>query len=221
MSNAFRTLMVPASMAATALAITNALGSGHPGMFTTKVAEGLEPADGQPDTREVVGYISTGILDSDSPLLADAATLHAACTADPSITLADCESLVRALDLTPDEPFARMAEIKAEVAESVNAAAWIAPTGAHDAYPKGATVSHGGRAWKSLVDANVWQPGVSGWRESWGQQQAGYPAWVQPTGAHDAYGIGDRVSFEGANYESLIAANVWSPSVYPAGWQAI
>lgn len=37
MSNAFRTLMVPASMAATALAITNALGSGHPGMFTTKV----------------------------------------------------------------------------------------------------------------------------------------------------------------------------------------
>lgn len=221
MSNAFRTLMVPASMAATALAITNALGSGHPGMFTTKVAEGLELADGQPDTREVVGYISTGILDSDSPLLADAATLHAACTADPSITLADCESLVRALDLTPDEPFARMAEIKAEVAESVNAAAWIAPTGAHDAYPKGATVSHGGRAWKSLVDANVWQPGVSGWRESWGQQQAGYPAWVQPTGAHDAYGIGDRVSFEGANYESLIAANVWSPSVYPAGWQAI
>ena len=114
-----------------------------------------------------------------------------------------------------------MAEIKTEVAEAVNAPAWVAPTGAHDAYPKGATVSHGGRAWKSLVDANVWQPGVSGWRESWGQQQAGYPAWVQPTGAHDAYGIGDRVSFEGANYESLIAANVWSPSVYPAGWQAI
>lgn len=221
MSNAFRTLMVPASMAATALAITNALGNGHPGMFTTKVAEGLEPVDGQPDTREVVGYISTGILDSDSPLLADAATLHAACEADPTVTLADCESLVRALDLTPDEPFGRMAEIKAEVAESVNAAAWVQPTGAQDAYPKGAVVSHGGRAWVNLTPANVWEPGVSGWRESWGQTQAGYPAWVQPTGAHDAYNIGDRVSFEGKNYESVIAANVWSPSVYPAGWKAI
>lgn len=208
--NVFRTLMVPAAQGPLAVKITDALGYPDKGMFRVEVKDGA-----------TIGYISTGIVDDASPILADAATLHAACTADPSITLADCESLVRALDLTPDEPFARMAEIKAEVAESVNAAAWIAPTGAHDAYPKGATVSHGGRAWKSLVDANVWQPGVSGWRESWGQQQAGYPAWVQPTGAHDAYGIGDRVSFEGANYESLIAANVWSPSVYPAGWQAI
>lgn len=45
--------------------------------------------------------------------------------------------------------------------------------------------------------------------------------WVQPTGAQDAYNIGDKVSFEGNNYESLINANVWSPTVYPAGWQLI
>jgi len=38
-------------------------------------------------------------------------------------------------------------------------------------------------------------------------------------GAHDAYAIGDRVTFEGATYESLIAANVWSPTAYPAGWE--
>lgn len=50
---------------------------------------------------------------------------------------------------------------------------------------------------------------------------AGYPVWVQPTGAHDAYQLGDRVSFNGKNYESLINANVWSPSVYPAGWEEI
>ena len=42
--------------------------------------------------------------------------------------------------------------------------------------------------------------------------------WVQPTGAQDAYNIGDKVSFEGSNYESLINANTWSPSVYPQGW---
>ncbi|MEF2554597.1 hypothetical protein VQ042_25485 [Aurantimonas sp. A2-1-M11] len=64
------------------------------------------------------------------------------------------------------------------------------------------------------MDHNVWAPGVSGWREVVAE---GYPAWVQPSGAHDAYQIGDRVSFEGANYESVINANVWSPAGYPAG----
>lgn len=44
------------------------------------------------------------------------------------------------------------------------------------------------------------------------------PEWVQPTGGHDAYNIGDKVLFEGKVYESLIDANVWSPTAYPAGW---
>ena len=45
--------------------------------------------------------------------------------------------------------------------------------------------------------------------------------WVQPTGGHDAYNTGDRVLFNGSTYESLINANVWSPTAYPAGWQLI
>lgn len=45
--------------------------------------------------------------------------------------------------------------------------------------------------------------------------------WGQPTGAHDAYNIGDKVSFNGSNYESLINANVWSPAAYPAGWRLL
>lgn len=48
-----------------------------------------------------------------------------------------------------------------------------------------------------------------------------YPEWVQPLGAHDAYKTGDRVTFEGEVYESLIDGNVWSPAAYPAGWQKI
>lgn len=47
------------------------------------------------------------------------------------------------------------------------------------------------------------------------------PQWVQPTGAHDAYNIGDCVTFEGGLYESLINGNVWSPAAYPPGWQYI
>lgn len=50
------------------------------------------------------------------------------------------------------------------------------------------------------------------------------PVWVQPTGAHDAYQIGDKVHYPGTNdpvYESLINGNVWSPDTYPAGWKQV
>lgn len=40
---------------------------------------------------------------------------------------------------------------------------WVQPTGAHDAYAKGAKVAHNGRRWTSDVDGNVWEPGVYGW----------------------------------------------------------
>lgn len=45
------------------------------------------------------------------------------------------------------------------------------------------------------------------------------PEWVQPTGAHDAYKIGDVVLFETKVYKSKIDANTWSPTDYPAGWE--
>ena len=46
-----------------------------------------------------------------------------------------------------------------------------------------------------------------------------WPEWVQPTGSHDAYKKGDKVTFEGKHYVSLIDGNVYSPAVYPAGWE--
>ena len=48
-----------------------------------------------------------------------------------------------------------------------------------------------------------------------------YPEWVQPTGAHDAYNTGDRVTYNGKVYESTMDGNVWSPSAYPQGWEAV
>lgn len=47
------------------------------------------------------------------------------------------------------------------------------------------------------------------------------PEWVQPTGSHDAYMTGDKVTFEGKVYQSKIDANTWSPTAYPAGWQEV
>jgi hypothetical protein len=40
---------------------------------------------------------------------------------------------------------------------------WVQPTGAHDAYPLGARVTHNGQTWESTVANNVWAPGVFGW----------------------------------------------------------
>lgn len=40
---------------------------------------------------------------------------------------------------------------------------WIQPVGATDAYPMNAKVSHNDQHWVSIVDNNVWEPGVYGW----------------------------------------------------------
>ena len=47
-----------------------------------------------------------------------------------------------------------------------------------------------------------------------------WPEWRQPTGSSDAYMTGDKVTFEGTHYVSLIDYNTYSPAVYPAGWEA-
>ena len=48
-----------------------------------------------------------------------------------------------------------------------------------------------------------------------------YPEFKQPTGAHDAYAKGDKITFEGKKYVSLIDANTWSPITYSQGWQLV
>ena len=54
-----------------------------------------------------------------------------------------------------------------------------------------------------------------------GVTEEGYPEWVQPLGATDAYNTGDIVSYYGSLYKSTIDGNVWSPEAYPTGWESI
>ena len=112
---------------------------------------------------------------------------------------------------------------------------WVQPLGATDAYNIGDIVMHNEKKWESSIDNNVWEPGVYGWEELTASTDGGggsttepenppaetIPDFVQPTGAHDAYNKGDKVKFEGKVYESLIDANTYSPSAYPAGWKEI
>ena len=46
------------------------------------------------------------------------------------------------------------------------------------------------------------------------------PEWEQPDSTN-AYQVGDKVSFEGKIYESVIPNNIWSPAAYPAGWREV
>ena len=54
-----------------------------------------------------------------------------------------------------------------------------------------------------------------------GLSDEGYPTWSKPTGAHDAYNIGDIVDYNGTLYKSTINGNIWSPDEYPQGWEIV
>ena len=53
------------------------------------------------------------------------------------------------------------------------------------------------------------------------EPQEEYPPYVQPTGAHDAYNTGDKITFDGDRYECLIDGCVWDPLTYPQGWKKV
>lgn len=109
-------------------------------------------------------------------------------------------------------------------------------------YMVGDCCTESGKVWRSLIDNNVHSPSAypRGWQEATEggggtvtpdptpepnpapEPNPEQPSeWVQPTGGHDAYKVGDRVTYKGKVYESVIDANVWAPDAYPQGWREI
>ena len=48
-----------------------------------------------------------------------------------------------------------------------------------------------------------------------------YPQYKQPTGAHDAYKIGDKITYNEKHYECIFNGCVWTPDAYPQGWELV
>lgn len=46
-----------------------------------------------------------------------------------------------------------------------------------------------------------------------------WPEFVQPSGSHDAYNTGDKITYNGQHYICKIDGCVWTPDAYPAGWE--
>lgn len=62
---------------------------------------------------------------------------------------------------------------------------------------------------------------LKGGQETEEPEQEEYPEYVQPTGAHDAYKIGDKVTYNGKKYICKLDNCVWNPDTYPAGWEKV
>lgn len=48
-----------------------------------------------------------------------------------------------------------------------------------------------------------------------------YPNYVQPTGAHDSYNTGDKITYNDKKYTCIMDNCVWSPETYPNAWELI
>lgn len=88
------------------------------------------------------------------------------------------------------------------------------------AYLAGDRVMHASAMWVCLqahTSQADWEPGVAASLFSKVHDAGGgISEWVQPTGSHDAYAKGDKVTHKGKTWESEVDANVWEPGVY--GW---
>ena len=95
--------------------------------------------------------------------------------------------------------------------------AWEADT----AYAIGQRVRYGDKLYKCVqahTSQGDWMPSAT--PALWVRVSVEeWPEWVQPTGAHDAYAKGDKVTYKGKRYISLIDGNTYSPDAYPAGWE--
>ena len=90
-------------------------------------------------------------------------------------------------------------------------------------YKQNYKVKYNNKLYRCLLDhtsQSDWTPdvAVSLWVEISNPDEE-YPEWKQPTGAHDAYKNGDKVSYGGNKYISTVDNNVWTPTEY--GWELV
>lgn len=95
---------------------------------------------------------------------------------------------------------------------------WAAGT----AYAVGQRVRYDGKLYRCVqahTSQEGWEPATAAalWVRT--APDGEIPDWVQPTGAHDAYGMGDKVRHVGKVWESMVDGNVWEPGVY--GWSEV
>ncbi len=106
--------------------------------------------------------------------------------------------------------------------ESALDSKWMYPEWqSNTAYEIGNRVRYGEKLYKCNIahtSQDDWKPDTQSalWSEVSIEEWA---EWKQPTGAHDAYNIGDKCSYNGKHYICDINGNVYAPDVY--GWHEV
>lgn len=72
-----------------------------------------------------------------------------------------------------------------------------------------------------IGDLTIFKPFLKATIEIDGETVDVVSEFVQPTGVHDSYMIGDKVTFNGKVYVSLVDNNAYSPSDYAQNWKMI
>lgn len=118
-------------------------------------------------------------------------------------------------DMTPDQIRQVIADAEAALAarEAEEAArATVDDAVAAYAESQGLTVL---QAWRALAPGGVEVPD-----DPVPEPLPDAPEWEQRYG-HNAYQVGDLVTFEGKVYENIWAGNTFTPVAYPQGWRLI
>lgn len=126
-------------------------------------------------------------------------------------------------DWTPDKYPALWMQYHGTSKET--ARAWVAPTGAQDMYKQGEWMIYtDGKYYECLTDTNYSPTDLaSAWKVD-GEDAGGstetdeWPEFVQPSGSHDAYKTGDKITFNGKHYVCKMDGCTYSPTDYPGGW---
>ena len=125
--------------------------------------------------------------------------------------------------MTRDEAIAYRAKIETAASamtdDNAMEAVELFPAWELKAYAVGDRVRYNSTLYKCIQDHTAqadWTPDAT--TALWAAVSVdAWPEWVQPTGAHDAYHFGDKVSYNGNHYICTSDANVYAPDVY--GWE--
>ena len=110
------------------------------------------------------------------------------------------------------------------------ARAYVAPSGAHDMYRAGEWMIYTDGVLYECLSDTAYSPTdyAAAWKADGGQSSgdagggdAGadeWPEFVQPTGAHDAYQKGDKITFNGKRYICQMDNCAYSPAAYAQAW---
>ena len=132
--------------------------------------------------------------------------------------------------ITPDKArhlraFIEKAAVSLSDTDALSAVELFPAWAADKAYAADERIRHDGRLYRCVQEHTSqtgWEPPnvPALWTEV--AKPGEIPVWRQPTGAQDAYMIGDKVHYPDENgpvYISVLDNNIWAPDIY--GWEVV